>query len=176
MDQVHRNRDDFVWTHVPSIEELGRRRMTSMRRDGKGRAEAHMTEADGSTANRAHRSCARRSALSSAAVQASPRNRRDPEPRRPESSTRRSTPSVTLIGRDAGINDLPVFVVGYGRDALGLALKKGIDIEAEALHWHSGADACPQRVISFAKNSGIGNCGAFIDYRLRRFPHSPPMV
>ncbi len=31
MDQVHRNRDEFVWTHVPSIEELGRRRMTAMR-------------------------------------------------------------------------------------------------------------------------------------------------
>ena len=32
MDQVHRNKDFFVWTHVPSIEELGRRRMTAMRR------------------------------------------------------------------------------------------------------------------------------------------------
>ncbi len=31
MDQVRRNRDDFVWTHVPSIEELGRQRMTAMR-------------------------------------------------------------------------------------------------------------------------------------------------
>ena len=32
MDQVRRNPDDFVWTHVPSIEELGRRRMGAMRR------------------------------------------------------------------------------------------------------------------------------------------------
>ena len=32
MAQVHRNPDDFVWTHVPSIEELGRRRMAAMRR------------------------------------------------------------------------------------------------------------------------------------------------
>ncbi len=31
MDQMHQNRDDFVWTHVSSIEELGRRRMTAMR-------------------------------------------------------------------------------------------------------------------------------------------------
>ncbi len=32
MDEVRRNRDDFVWTHVPSIEELGRRRLGAMRR------------------------------------------------------------------------------------------------------------------------------------------------
>ena len=32
MDQVRSNPDDFVWTHVPSIEELGRRRMGAMRR------------------------------------------------------------------------------------------------------------------------------------------------
>lgn len=32
MDQVRRNPDDFVWTQVPSIEELGRRRMGAMRR------------------------------------------------------------------------------------------------------------------------------------------------
>ena len=32
MDQMRRNQADFVWTHVPSIEELGRRRMTAMRR------------------------------------------------------------------------------------------------------------------------------------------------
>ncbi len=31
MDEVRRNRDDFVWTHVPSIEELGRRRLAAMR-------------------------------------------------------------------------------------------------------------------------------------------------
>ena len=30
MDQVRRNPDDFVWTHVPSIDELGRRRMGAM--------------------------------------------------------------------------------------------------------------------------------------------------
>ncbi len=32
MGEVRRNPDDFVWTHVPSIEELGRRRMGAMRR------------------------------------------------------------------------------------------------------------------------------------------------
>ena len=32
MEQVSRNRNDFVWTHVPSIPELGRRRMGAMRR------------------------------------------------------------------------------------------------------------------------------------------------
>ncbi len=32
MKQVRQNRDDFVWTHVPSIPELGRRRMGAMRR------------------------------------------------------------------------------------------------------------------------------------------------
>ncbi len=32
MEQVSRNRDDFVWTHVPSIPQLGRRRMGAMRR------------------------------------------------------------------------------------------------------------------------------------------------
>ena len=32
MAQVRRNMDDFVWTHVPSIEELGRRRLWAMRR------------------------------------------------------------------------------------------------------------------------------------------------
>ena len=30
MDQVRRNPDDFVWTHVRSIDELGRRRMGAM--------------------------------------------------------------------------------------------------------------------------------------------------
>ena len=30
--EVRRNPRDFVWTHVPSVEELGRRRMTAMRR------------------------------------------------------------------------------------------------------------------------------------------------
>ena len=32
MGEVRRNPDDFVWTHVPSIAELGRRRMGAMRR------------------------------------------------------------------------------------------------------------------------------------------------
>ena len=32
MGEVRRNRDDFVWTHVPSIEELGWRRLAAMRR------------------------------------------------------------------------------------------------------------------------------------------------
>ena len=32
MAEVHRNSTDFVWTHVPSVEELGRRRMAAMRR------------------------------------------------------------------------------------------------------------------------------------------------
>ena len=32
MDQVRRNRHDFVWRQVSSIEELGRRRMAAMRR------------------------------------------------------------------------------------------------------------------------------------------------
>ncbi len=32
MAEVRRNPRDFVWTHVPSIEELGRRRMAAMRR------------------------------------------------------------------------------------------------------------------------------------------------
>ena len=32
MKQVHENQQDFVWTHVPSIPELGRRRMAAMRR------------------------------------------------------------------------------------------------------------------------------------------------
>ena len=32
MAQVRRNPDDFVWTHVPSIAKLGRRRMGAMRR------------------------------------------------------------------------------------------------------------------------------------------------
>ena len=36
MGEVRRNPDDFVWTHVPSIAELGRRRMGAMRR-GQGR-------------------------------------------------------------------------------------------------------------------------------------------
>ena len=31
IEQVTRNRDDFVWTHVPSIPALGRRRMGAMR-------------------------------------------------------------------------------------------------------------------------------------------------
>ena len=32
MDQMRQNQDEFVWTHVRSIEELGQRRMTAMRR------------------------------------------------------------------------------------------------------------------------------------------------
>ncbi|MDE0108553.1 MAG: class I SAM-dependent methyltransferase [Bryobacterales bacterium] len=32
MDETRRNQDEFVWTHVRSIEELGQRRMTAMRR------------------------------------------------------------------------------------------------------------------------------------------------
>ena len=32
MEQVTRNRDDFVWTYVPSIPALGQRRMGAMRR------------------------------------------------------------------------------------------------------------------------------------------------
>ena len=32
MTELHRNRDSFVWTNVPSIEELGRRRMRAMQR------------------------------------------------------------------------------------------------------------------------------------------------
>lgn len=32
MAETRRNRRDFVWEHVPSVEELGRRRMTAMRR------------------------------------------------------------------------------------------------------------------------------------------------
>ena len=32
MDQTRRNQHEFVWTHIRSIEELGRRRMTAMRR------------------------------------------------------------------------------------------------------------------------------------------------
>ena len=32
MDQVRRNAEEFVWTHVPSVAELGRRRMAAMRR------------------------------------------------------------------------------------------------------------------------------------------------
>lgn len=32
MDQMRRNPADFLWTHVPSIAELGRRRMAAMRR------------------------------------------------------------------------------------------------------------------------------------------------
>ena len=32
IEQVTRNRDDFVWTYVPSIPALGRRRMGAMRR------------------------------------------------------------------------------------------------------------------------------------------------
>ncbi len=32
MEQVTRNRDDFVWTYVPSIPALGQRRMSAMRR------------------------------------------------------------------------------------------------------------------------------------------------
>ena len=32
MDQMRQNAEDFVWTHVPSVDELGRRRMAAMRR------------------------------------------------------------------------------------------------------------------------------------------------
>ena len=49
MDQMRRNPDEFVWTHVPSIAELGRRRMAAMRRFivdyPRGKAEARYVEA-----------------------------------------------------------------------------------------------------------------------------------
>lgn len=49
MDQVRRNPDEFVWTHVPSVEELGRRRMAAMRRFladyPRGKAEGRYVEA-----------------------------------------------------------------------------------------------------------------------------------
>ncbi|MDE0625730.1 MAG: hypothetical protein OXH99_04975 [Bryobacterales bacterium] len=32
MDEMRRHSDDFVWTHVPSVAELGRRRMAALRR------------------------------------------------------------------------------------------------------------------------------------------------
>ena len=32
MNEARDNQQDFVWTHVPSIQELGRRRMSAMRR------------------------------------------------------------------------------------------------------------------------------------------------
>ena len=49
MDQMRRNADEFVWTHVPSVEELGRRRMAAMRRFladyPRGKAEGRYVEA-----------------------------------------------------------------------------------------------------------------------------------
>ena len=32
MGQMRRNTEEFVWTHVPTVDELGRRRMAAMRR------------------------------------------------------------------------------------------------------------------------------------------------
>ena len=49
MDQMRRHSDDFVWTHIPSVAELGRRRMASMRRFiadyARGRAEGRYVDA-----------------------------------------------------------------------------------------------------------------------------------
>ena len=49
MDQMRRNPDEFVWTHMPSVEELGRRRMAAMRRFladyPRGKAEGRYVEA-----------------------------------------------------------------------------------------------------------------------------------
>ena len=49
MDQMRQNAEEFVWTHVPSIEELGRRRMDAMRRFladyPRGKAEGRYVEA-----------------------------------------------------------------------------------------------------------------------------------
>ena len=49
MDEVRRNAEEFVWTHVPSVAELGRRRMAAMRRFiadyPQGKAEGRYVEA-----------------------------------------------------------------------------------------------------------------------------------
>lgn len=49
MDQVRRHPEEFVWTDIPSVAELGRRRMAAMRRFlgdyPKGRAEGRYLEA-----------------------------------------------------------------------------------------------------------------------------------
>lgn len=49
MDEMRRHPDEFVWTHVPSLEELGRRRMAAMRRFiadyPRGRAEGRYLDA-----------------------------------------------------------------------------------------------------------------------------------
>jgi DHA1 family bicyclomycin/chloramphenicol resistance-like MFS transporter len=39
-----------------------------------------------------------------------------------------------FVGRDAGVDDLPVFVVGHGRDAVGLPLQQRVDVEALLEH------------------------------------------
>ena len=49
MDQMRRHSNDYVWTHVPSVAELGRRRMAAMRRFiadyPRGKAEGRYVEA-----------------------------------------------------------------------------------------------------------------------------------
>ena len=49
MDQMRRNAEEFVWTHVQSVDELGRRRMAAMRRFmadyPQGRVEGRYVEA-----------------------------------------------------------------------------------------------------------------------------------
>ena len=49
MDQMRQNAEEFVWTHVPSVDELGRRRMAAMRRFladyARGKAEGRYVEA-----------------------------------------------------------------------------------------------------------------------------------
>ena len=49
MDQMRQNAEEFVWTHVPSVDELGRRRMAAMRRFladyPRGKAEGRYVEA-----------------------------------------------------------------------------------------------------------------------------------
>ena len=49
MDQKRQNAEEFVWTHVPSVDELGRRRMAAMRRFladyPRGKAEGRYVEA-----------------------------------------------------------------------------------------------------------------------------------
>lgn len=48
MDQMRQNAGEFVWTHVPSVDELGRRRTAAMRRFladyPRGKAEARYVE------------------------------------------------------------------------------------------------------------------------------------
>ena len=49
IDQMRRNAEDYVWTHVPSVVELGRRRMATLRRFiadyPQGKAEGRYVEA-----------------------------------------------------------------------------------------------------------------------------------